>query len=175
MVKFIKDITRLGVGFLKIMLFFLPIIALISSFMGIMGMMMGGAPPLEMGMDSPPSGGELNIPVNYSIENPSNFQMYNYELQLGMEINDTFNDEVVTVWSNSLNVGDIAAGETTEGQNELLTITFPDEIDFDTKTYNVSMAMKISFKTALGLVPLDIVAPDIEQMEIGPDADGGGH
>ena len=82
MVKAIKDISRLGVAFLKICLFFLPIIALISSMMGVVGMMMNMEDPaLEMGF-GPASGDELVVPVNYSITNPTNFDMKDYQILL---------------------------------------------------------------------------------------------
>ena len=173
MVKVIKDVSKLGVAILKIALFFLPIIALISGMMGVVGMMMNMDDPAIMpGQPSQPdSNNEMTMPVNYSISNPTNFAWRDYTLMMGMEIDTA--DGPINVWSSPLNVGDIAPGESAEGTNAELTIALPDSIDFSVDTYNVTMKMSISFKTAIGLADFNLEAAMMTN-EMGPDADSNG-
>ncbi len=155
MVKAIKDLSKLGVAILKIALFFIPIIAVLSGMLGVVGMMMDMEnPALEISEMGPPdANNNMIIPVNYSISNPTNFEMKDYVVFMGIDIEGEGTS--ITVWSNSLNIGDILAGETAEGSGELV-LEIPSGIDLNSTGYETTNKMRIGFKTGLGLVDINL-------------------
>jgi hypothetical protein len=168
MARMIKDTLRFGTIFLKICLFFIPIIAVVSSLTGIMTIMMDReTPAIEMGMGSPPVGNEMVIPMNYSIKNPTAFKMQDYQLQIGMDFKDKITNESVFAWSNALVVGEIPAGETVVGKDQLIALIIPSSVDILTKNYTVSIVMRISFRTAFGLANI-MVEAQASTMDMGP-------
>lgn len=124
-------------------------------------------PAIEMGMGSPPVGNEMAIPMNYSIKNPTAFKMQDYQLQIGMDFKDKITNESVLAWSSALVIGEILAGETVSGNNQLITLILPSSVDLLTKNYTVSIVMKISFRTAFGLANMMIEAQAMT-MNMGP-------